>query len=593
MKKILIAIPIIILLSFPLFAFSAQQTWTNGEALSSVRTKISANDTDLYAQAATKWLTGTAYTADNQIVVYNGMIYICKTSHTAGTFATDLAAARWALWGAATYQPLMGTDDNYVTDAEKTRLGNLEATDNVTFGNVTASGGTLSAGVANTTQGALVLYTNTDPIYSFGITPAASPSAIVSLKAPPAMPGGSNYLLNFDADGTGGWTDPASLGGGCTNLTSFIAQTANSVFYSDASGDVKEVTVGANGTYFRSNGPGSAPTFDTPSGAAHDAVTIGATPNGLSLATQVLSLAAASTSSAGAAPAATAPAAGLYNYLGITNGETVYTNKALFDATSPSTQAIGDSASVGTATAAARRDHKHAMPSYTTLAASLDGENWTFTGAVDMSGASSVLMGPISFEGATANDYETTFSITDPTADRTITVLDVNTTIPAATSVDASGNILISGIADSTSEPLGIGTVELGHASDTTIARSGAGEITVEGIPLTKTVASGSVELNTTTVAASGVIASGACQVLGTAATATGALSASDGVDWYFVGSPVAKTGFSPSANGMLTLIPYVSANDAVQIATCNNTAASITLNTSGNGATIKWAVRR
>jgi len=58
---------------------------------------------------------------------------------------------------------------------------------------------------------------------------------------------------------------------------------------------------------------------------------------------------------------ATSPAAGLYNYVGITNGETAYTNKALFDATDPSTQALGDAAAVGTAAVAARRDHKHAI----------------------------------------------------------------------------------------------------------------------------------------------------------------------------------------------------------------------------------------
>lgn len=84
----------------------------------------------------------------------------------------------------------------------------LGTSDNVTFGNVVASGGALYAGVANTTQGALVLYTNTDPIYTFGIMPAASPSEIVSLKAPPAMPLINNALLNFDVDGTGGWTAP-------------------------------------------------------------------------------------------------------------------------------------------------------------------------------------------------------------------------------------------------------------------------------------------------------------------------------------------------------------------------------------------------
>jgi hypothetical protein len=71
---------------------------------------------------------------------------------------------------------------------------------------------------------------------------------------------------------------------------------------------------------------------------------------------------AASTSAAGIAPQATAPAAGLYNYVGITNGETAYTNKALFDATVPETQAFGDSAATGSAAVAARRDHKHAMP---------------------------------------------------------------------------------------------------------------------------------------------------------------------------------------------------------------------------------------
>jgi len=60
---------------------------------------------------------------------------------------------------------------------------------------------------------------------------------------------------------------------------------------------------------------------------------------------------------------ATAPAAGLVNVVGIANGETVYANKALFDATVPSTQAYGDAAATGSAVVSARRDHKHAMMS--------------------------------------------------------------------------------------------------------------------------------------------------------------------------------------------------------------------------------------
>lgn len=128
-----------------------------------------------------------------------------------------------------------------------------------------------------------------------------------------------------------------------------------------------------------------------------------------------------------------------------------------------------------------------------------------------------------------------------------------------------------------------------------TITLSGnlAADATLNADQILATIASGTVELNTTTVTSSGVIASEACQALASAQTATGALAASDGVDWYFIGDPTTKTGFIPLATGMLTLIPYVSANDAVQVKVCNNTAASITLNTSGNGATIKWAVRR
>lgn len=72
---------------------------------------------------------------------------------------------------------------------------------------------------------------------------------------------------------------------------------------------------------------------------------------------------AESTSNAGLSPQATAPSAGLRNILGIDNGETAHSDKALFDATDPSTQAFGDAAAVGTAMAAARRDHKHAIPS--------------------------------------------------------------------------------------------------------------------------------------------------------------------------------------------------------------------------------------
>jgi hypothetical protein len=48
----------------------------------------------------------------------------------------------------------------------------------------------------------------------------------------------------------------------------------------------------------------------------------------------------------------------------------------------------------------------------------------------------------ITFEGATANNYETTLAVTDPTADRTITLPDATGTVVLA---DSSGNVTVSG----------------------------------------------------------------------------------------------------------------------------------------------------
>lgn len=80
-------------------------------------------------------------------------------------------------------------------------------------------------------------------------------------------------------------------GGGYSNLTEFIGQTAWRVFYSDGSGDVKELALGSDGEYLKSNGASLAPSWSTPSGAAHDAVTLGADADAvLGLSTQQITL---------------------------------------------------------------------------------------------------------------------------------------------------------------------------------------------------------------------------------------------------------------------------------------------------------------
>ena len=60
--------------------------------------------------------------------------------------------------------------------------------------------------------------------------------------------------------------------------------------------------------------------------------------------------------------AITVPAATFINLVGVANAETRPSWKALFDATVPTTIAASDTAAAGTATVAARRDHKHGAP---------------------------------------------------------------------------------------------------------------------------------------------------------------------------------------------------------------------------------------
>jgi hypothetical protein len=46
---------------------------------------------------APEWITGRGYVIGTA-VIFNSQVYRCLIDHTAGTFATDLAATRWVLW---------------------------------------------------------------------------------------------------------------------------------------------------------------------------------------------------------------------------------------------------------------------------------------------------------------------------------------------------------------------------------------------------------------------------------------------------------------------------------------------------------------
>jgi len=81
----------------------------------------------------------------------------------------------------------------------------------------------------------------------------------------------------------------------------------------------------------------------------------------------------------------------------------------------------------------------------------------------------------ITFEGATANDFETTFAITDPTADRTLTFPDATGTVVLRDSTDTLTNKTLT-------SPI-LTTPNIGVASGTSLTLTG--DLTVQGTTTT------------------------------------------------------------------------------------------------------------
>ena len=110
------------------------------------------------------------------------------------------------------------------------------------------------------------------------------------IGAEPALgnPGTTGFVLSSTDAGVRSWV---AQSGWYTNLTSFVGQTAWRIFYSNGDGDVTELALGSDGEYLKSNGASLAPSWATPSGASHDAITLDTdAANLLDLSTQEIGL---------------------------------------------------------------------------------------------------------------------------------------------------------------------------------------------------------------------------------------------------------------------------------------------------------------
>lgn len=94
---------------------------------------------------------------------------------------------------------------------------------------------------------------------------------------------------------------------------------------------------------------------------------------------------------------------------------------------------------------------------------------------------SRVSAGLIAVEGVTVVDVSTAQTLTNKTLTSPIFTAPTLGTPASGTLTNCSG-LPVAGITASTSTALGVGSVELGHASDTTITRVSAGLIAVEGV---------------------------------------------------------------------------------------------------------------
>lgn len=113
---------------------------------------------------------------------------------------------------------------------------------------------------------------------------------------------------------------------------------------------------------------------------------------------------------------------------------------------------------------------------------------WSITksGAIELGHASDTTLarasaGELTIESVPIVTTTATQTLTNKTLTSPTLTAPVLGTPGSGTLTNCTG-LPVAGIAASTSTALGVGSIELGHASDTTLARSGAGAVTIEGV---------------------------------------------------------------------------------------------------------------
>jgi len=123
-----------------------------------------------------------------------------------------------------------------------------------------------------------------------------------------------------------------------------------------------------------------------------------------------------------------------------------------------------------------------------------------------------------------------------------ITLTTPNIGTPSAGTLTSCTGLPLTGLVDDTTTALGVGTLELGHASDTTLSRSGAGVLAVEGV-VVPTISSTNTFTNKRITPRTGTATSSATPTINT-----------DNVDFYsLTAQAVNITSFTTNLSGTPT----------------------------------------